>query len=254
MRIDAAQTLIESNDIAGQRKVIDLSADSANSWGGMPIFEARARALAADIVINGLAILCRDCSGRPNSYDLEAAFAETIIGGPASFVVTADRDERFTEAVRRKLLLEIAGSPPPPSAGPALRRARHRRLIGRRPAAPQSRGPRRLWPWQGGSWQIEKLPTRRERLTGTFGAPCRGGRASMNRNHAEPAYRADDLIAFAAALFRSAGLEDEKARTVAEVLVEGDLLGHTTHGLALAAPYLTRGPGGQHDRRGRAER
>ncbi len=109
--IDAAQTLIESNDIAGERKVIDLSADSANSWGGMPIFEARARALAADIVINGLAILCRDCSGRPNSYDLEAAFAETIIGGPASFVVTADRDERFTEAVRRKLLLEIAGLP-----------------------------------------------------------------------------------------------------------------------------------------------
>jgi LDH2 family malate/lactate/ureidoglycolate dehydrogenase len=60
----------------------------------------------------------------------------------------------------------------------------------------------------------------------------------MSRNHAEPAYRADDLIAFAAALFRAAGLEDEKAGTVAEVLVEGDLLGHTTHGLALAAPYL----------------
>jgi hypothetical protein len=117
--IDAAQTLIESNDFAGQRKVIDLSADSANSWGGMPIFEARARALAADIVINGLAILCRDCSGRPNSYDLEAAFAETIIGGPASFVVTADRNERFTEAVRRKLLLEIAG--PPRLPGPDLR-------------------------------------------------------------------------------------------------------------------------------------
>ena len=60
----------------------------------------------------------------------------------------------------------------------------------------------------------------------------------MSPNHAEPAYRADDLIAFAAALFRAAGLEDEKARTVAEVLIEGDLLGHTTHGLALAAPYL----------------
>jgi LDH2 family malate/lactate/ureidoglycolate dehydrogenase len=51
-------------------------------------------------------------------------------------------------------------------------------------------------------------------------------------------YRAAELVDFAAGLFGAAGLEDEKARTVAEVLVEGDLLGHTTHGLALAAPYL----------------
>ena len=51
-------------------------------------------------------------------------------------------------------------------------------------------------------------------------------------------YGVEELTAFAAGLFGAAGLEDEKARTVAEVLVEGDLLGHTTHGLALAAPYL----------------
>lgn len=35
-----------------------------------------------------------------------------------------------------------------------------------------------------------------------------------------------------------AGLENEKARAVAEVLVEGDLMGHTTHGLALLPGYL----------------
>jgi Protein of unknown function (DUF1194) len=107
--IAVGQSLIETNAIDGYRKVIDISADSANSWGGIPIGEARAAALAADIVINGLAILCRDCSGRPNSYDLEAAFADRIIGGPASFVITADGSDRFAEAVRRKLLLEIAG-------------------------------------------------------------------------------------------------------------------------------------------------
>ncbi len=38
----AAQTLIEDDAIEGHRKVIDLSADSANSWGGVPIGEARA--------------------------------------------------------------------------------------------------------------------------------------------------------------------------------------------------------------------
>jgi LDH2 family malate/lactate/ureidoglycolate dehydrogenase len=53
-----------------------------------------------------------------------------------------------------------------------------------------------------------------------------------------PIYPAQALVEFAAELFRAAGLDDEKATTVAEVLLEGDLLGHTTHGLALAAPYL----------------
>lgn len=46
------------------------------------------------------------------------------------------------------------------------------------------------------------------------------------------------LTTFATDLLQRAGLEAEKATTVAEVLVEGDLLGHTTHGLALLPPYL----------------
>lgn len=120
--IAAAQALIESNEIAGYRRVIDLSADSANNWGGIPIAAAREAALAADIVINGLAILCRVCSGRPVSYDLETAFAQAIIGGPGSFVITADGDARFAEAVRRKLLLEITGDEAPES--PVRREAR----------------------------------------------------------------------------------------------------------------------------------
>jgi Protein of unknown function (DUF1194) len=41
--------------------------------------------------------------------------------GPASFVVRADGDERFAEAVRKKLLLEIAG--PRDGRSPALRLA-----------------------------------------------------------------------------------------------------------------------------------
>jgi hypothetical protein len=113
------QALIESNKVEGYRKVIDLSADSANSWSGLSIADARASALFAEIVINGLAILCRHCSGRPNAYDLEAAFAQRIIGGPGSFVITATGDDNFADAVRKKLILEIAGK-----AAPALRLAR----------------------------------------------------------------------------------------------------------------------------------
>jgi len=101
---------LDDNDFDGFRRVIDISADSANSWGGLPIAEGRARAAAADVVVNGLAVLCRaaDCSGRPIRYDLERSFAERIVTGPGAFVVTADDAASFAAAVRRKLVLEIA--------------------------------------------------------------------------------------------------------------------------------------------------
>jgi hypothetical protein len=106
--LTAAEKLITGNAFEGTRKVIDFSGDSANSWDPIPVDVARKSALDKGITINGLAILCRMCSGRPVSYDLERAFQETIIGGERSFVVTADEPAQFKLAVRRKLVLEIA--------------------------------------------------------------------------------------------------------------------------------------------------
>lgn len=48
----------------------------------------------------------------------------------------------------------------------------------------------------------------------------------------------DPLLAFTADLFQSAGMENEKARTVSEILIEADLIGHRTHGLALVPWYI----------------
>ena len=48
----------------------------------------------------------------------------------------------------------------------------------------------------------------------------------------------DALTRFALRLLQAAGMPDDKAADVAGVLVEGDLMGHTTHGLQLLAPYL----------------
>ena len=53
-----------------------------------------------------------------------------------------------------------------------------------------------------------------------------------------PRYRADALVAFAHALLTRAGVREDIARDVAGILVDGDLLGHTTHGLGLLSPYL----------------
>jgi hypothetical protein len=101
--------LIESNGFDGWRKVIDLSGDSSWNPMGPTIAHARDAVLGAGVVINGLAILCRaPCSGRPRFEDLEAEYANQIIGGPGAFVVTADGQESFAQAVRRKLILEIS--------------------------------------------------------------------------------------------------------------------------------------------------
>lgn len=53
-----------------------------------------------------------------------------------------------------------------------------------------------------------------------------------------PRYALNDLLRLAHALLRHAGLDDDKAEAVAGVLVDADLMGHTTHGLALLGPYL----------------
>ena len=57
--------------------------------------------------------------------------------------------------------------------------------------------------------------------------------AAASTRHPAPALRA-----FAHALLSAAGARDDIASTTADVLVEGDLLGHTTHGLALLPGYL----------------
>ena len=101
--------MIEGNRFEGWRKVIDLSGDSSWNPQGPALATARDAILGAGIVINGLAILCRDaCSGRPRYENLEAEYADKIVGGPGSFVVTADGRDSFAQAVRRKLILEIA--------------------------------------------------------------------------------------------------------------------------------------------------
>lgn len=53
-----------------------------------------------------------------------------------------------------------------------------------------------------------------------------------------PRYRADALNTFARELLVAAGMPGDKAAAVADILGDGDLMGHTTHGLQLLPSYL----------------
>ena len=66
-------------------------------------------------------------------------------------------------------------------------------------------------------------------------------------------YRYEDLLAYSRQLLSRAGLDAEKAGAVASILVEGDLLGHDTHGLALLGPYLAALESGSMTREGEPE-
>jgi LDH2 family malate/lactate/ureidoglycolate dehydrogenase len=54
----------------------------------------------------------------------------------------------------------------------------------------------------------------------------------------ETRYAVEALTAYANALLLAAGVREDIARDVAAVLLDGDLMGHTTHGLALLPAYL----------------
>lgn len=98
----------------GTRRVLDISGDGPNN-DGLLITAARDRALSEGVVINGLAIISDRPNrwGFPTSPDLDQYYEGCVIGGPGSFAIVAENFESFGDAVRRKLILEIAARPAP---------------------------------------------------------------------------------------------------------------------------------------------
>jgi hypothetical protein len=100
--------------------VIDISGDGPNN-NGEYVVHARDRAVADGIVINGLPIV----NGRPGPYglaplpNLDFYYEDCVIGGFGAFVVVANGFADFARAIRRKMLMEIAGQAPPARLQPA---------------------------------------------------------------------------------------------------------------------------------------
>lgn len=125
--IDYAMPMFESNAFEGTRRVIDISGDGANNSGAV-VIGARDKAIAAGIVINGLPIV----NDRPQGFgpqipNLDLYYRNCVIGGPGAFIVVANDFGSFAVAVRKKMILEIAGLTPP--RAPRFIRATERRII-----------------------------------------------------------------------------------------------------------------------------
>lgn len=97
--INVSIELLETNTYVGRQRKIDVSGDGRSNSGQSPL-EARQRALARNITINGLAILTND-AGLYDYYETEVAI------GPARFVLQIDTFDDYAVAIARKMHREL---------------------------------------------------------------------------------------------------------------------------------------------------
>src|SRR5216683_2427796 len=110
--INFAMPLFEENPYRGLRRVIDISGDGPNN-NGAPVTGARDAALQKGITINGLPIMVKEPSyATMDIDDLDLYYEDCVIGGPGSFVVAIKDRDKFKEAIRTKLILEVADRTP----------------------------------------------------------------------------------------------------------------------------------------------
>jgi hypothetical protein len=104
--------LFEMSGFRGLRRVIDVSGDGANNHGQL-VTIARDDVVSKGITINGLPILLKRPSYTTMDIELlDEYYEDCVIGGPGAFVVPVRERQKFVEAIRTKLVLEIAGRAP----------------------------------------------------------------------------------------------------------------------------------------------
>jgi len=117
-----AKPLFDASGYHGIRRVIDVSGDGANNSGPL-LVPVRDEVVASGITINGLPIMLK----RPNTFtmdidNLDIYYEDCVIGGPGAFVIAIQERAQFKEAIRTKLVLEIAARTPEHRIVPAQAR------------------------------------------------------------------------------------------------------------------------------------
>lgn len=117
--INFALQLFEENPYRGLRRVIDISGDGPNN-DGAPVTGARDAALEKGIIINGLPIMVKEPSlSTTDIENLDLYYEDCVIGGPGAFIMTIKDREKFQDAIRTKLVREVAGLTPESGIVPA---------------------------------------------------------------------------------------------------------------------------------------
>ena len=117
--INFAMRLFEENPYRGLRRVIDISGDGPNN-DGAPVTGARDAAVEKGIIINGLPIMVKEPSlSTTDIENLDLYYQDCVIGGPGAFIIAINDREKFQEAIRTKLVLEVAGLTPERGIVPA---------------------------------------------------------------------------------------------------------------------------------------
>lgn len=115
-----AADLFAESEHRGMKRVVDISGDGPNNQGAL-VAEARDALVAQGITINGLPLMTG--GGYASTYDLanlDLYYQHCVIGGPGAFMIPVNDWTQFPEAVRRKLVLELAGGPQPGEFGGAI--------------------------------------------------------------------------------------------------------------------------------------
>jgi hypothetical protein len=98
------------NEIVGTRKVIDVSGDGPNN-DGTSLQHIHDATKDNGIVVNGLPIMDEKSDGY--FADLDVYYGACVVAGKGAFLLPVKRFKDFGAAMRRKLVLEIAGNESP---------------------------------------------------------------------------------------------------------------------------------------------
>jgi hypothetical protein len=107
--IDASMKLLSESHVEAVRRVIDISGDGVNNHG-RSITQAREEALAEGVSINGLPLLLKRSTSYWDGDNLDEYYRDCVIGGPGAFMIPVRERHQFAEAIKTKIIREIAGS------------------------------------------------------------------------------------------------------------------------------------------------
>ncbi|BAV50868.1 hypothetical protein MesoLj113a_65610 [Mesorhizobium sp. 113-1-2] len=126
--LSAANALFAKSGLRSPRRVIDLSGDGPNN-AGLPLQLVHDALITGGVTVNGLAISLRaaDTLDSFGPHFIELYYESCVIGGSDAFVVTVENTAGFANAIRKKLVNEIAGLPA--FVQPATYRSRSRPVV-----------------------------------------------------------------------------------------------------------------------------